>query len=235
MLDQLSVIIPTLNSKVYLEESLSILETATREVLVIMNSDFYPNRPALEMIAQRLLEQPTLAAVGPMLNSTRQWGFGRLYRPNWYTLTKPMKTNILHGSCLMIHRDALYAVGGFDEWFFMYNEEYDWCWRVLKAGYSLEMIPETAVHFGGASTSTNPSIFFEGRRGGMFLIKKHFPNWITQPTRRFFQLESWIYGLFTKDPAYKQMWNQLEQQMKSGDYLSPAVPLSGRGQVVFKD
>jgi GT2 family glycosyltransferase len=213
------------------------IEATTAPYLVLMNSDVLMPKATLQAALMRL-ENPKLGVVGPvplLPNGARQRSFSVAYLPNYLNIQSPLPVKMLHGYCLVTRRDVLRRVGGFDEWFFMYNEEYDWCWRVLKAGYALEIIPQTAVHFGGASTSTNPGIFFEGRRGGMFLIEKHFPKWIAQPTRRFFQLEAWLYGLLTKDPAYKKMWNRLEQQMKSGDYLSSAVPLSKRGQVVFKD
>jgi GT2 family glycosyltransferase len=212
------------------------IEVTKTPYLALMNSDVLMPKATLEAAVLRL-EQAKLGVVGPLPllpNGSKQHSFSMAYLPNHLNIHKPLPVKMLHGYCLVTRRDVLEQVGGFDERFFMYNEEYDWCWRVLKAGYGLEMIPETAIHFGGASTTKNPDVFFEGRRGGMFLIDKHFPTWIAQPTRRFFQLEAWLCSLMTQESAYKTMWHRLDSQMKLGDYISSAVPLSGRGEVRFK-
>jgi N-acetylglucosaminyl-diphospho-decaprenol L-rhamnosyltransferase len=212
-------------------------EIANREVLLTMNSDLYPNRNALEMMVQRLLEQPHLAAVGPMLKNldgSRQWGFGTLYRPNWYTLKNPMKTNLLHGACLMIRRDALQKIGGFDENFFFYNEEFDWCWRAAKAGYGLEIQPCFVTHVEGASSGKrSPSIQIEQNRGSLYLIQKHLPS-LLEPSRRFFQLLGWLLSSFDSRPEFRPAWAEIEALAKRGDYLHTPFVLSKRGEVRFK-
>lgn len=56
------------------------------------------------------------------------------------------------GACLMIRRDALVAVGGLDEGFFMYREDVDLCRRVRSCGYGIRFEPSAiCVHAGGAS------------------------------------------------------------------------------------
>lgn len=212
------------------------IEIATRQYLALMNSDVLMPRQTL-LAALKRLENPSLGAVGPVPlqeNGSRQQSFGITYLPNHLKITQPLAVKMLHGFCLITRRDVLQTVGGFDEHFFMYNEEYDWCWRVLKKAYSLEIIPETAVHFGGSSTPNSAAIFFEGRRGGMYLVDKHFPFWVAEPTRRFFQLEAWLSGFFERRTDFKPMWQRLEQQLKQKNYLGAALPLSGRGEVHFK-
>jgi hypothetical protein len=56
------------------------------------------------------------------------------------------------GACLMARRDVLEAVGGFDEGFFLYNEDMDICARVRRAGHQVRYEPAaTAQHEGGHS------------------------------------------------------------------------------------
>jgi N-acetylglucosaminyl-diphospho-decaprenol L-rhamnosyltransferase len=203
--------------------------------VVLMNSDVLMPLDTLKALL-RQLENTEVGAVGAIplqANGSRQQSFGFTYFPNLMQVTTPLEVNMLHGYCIATRRDVLCEVGGFDERFFFYNEEYDWCWRVGKAGYQLVLIPETATHFGGESTPNNNNIFVEGRRGGMFLIDKHFPLWITEPTRRFFQLEAWLAQKIERRPKYKQSWQKLETMMKSRDYLQSPYPLSGRSEVKF--
>lgn len=58
------------------------------------------------------------------------------------------------GATMMVKRNVAEATGGFDEEFFMYCEELDWCWRIRKAGWEIYAVPSAEiVHYGGESTS----------------------------------------------------------------------------------
>lgn len=58
------------------------------------------------------------------------------------------------GACLMIRRDALNALGGWDGRYFMYFEETDLCYRLRRSGQTVLYTPAcTVVHHGGRSTA----------------------------------------------------------------------------------
>jgi GT2 family glycosyltransferase len=60
------------------------------------------------------------------------------------------------GCALMVRRDAVTELGGFDEAFFMYSEEIDLCTRVLDAGHRIVQVPEAVVvHEGQVSTGAD--------------------------------------------------------------------------------
>ena len=48
----------------------------------------------------------------------------------------------LFGACLLVRRDAADEVGLFDEDFFMFSEETDWCYRFHQAGWSVYFLPD---------------------------------------------------------------------------------------------
>jgi N-acetylglucosaminyl-diphospho-decaprenol L-rhamnosyltransferase len=57
------------------------------------------------------------------------------------------------GACMLVRREVWDQVGVFDEHFFMYSEELDWCWRICKAGWIIVYLPTvTVIHYGGASS-----------------------------------------------------------------------------------
>lgn len=59
----------------------------------------------------------------------------------------PREPAWLTGACLLIRRAALDDVGLFDESYFMYTEDLDWCTRARKRGWKLRYLPvRTAVH-----------------------------------------------------------------------------------------
>jgi N-acetylglucosaminyl-diphospho-decaprenol L-rhamnosyltransferase len=58
------------------------------------------------------------------------------------------------GACLLVRRDLLEELGGFDEGFFLYCEEIDLCQRMKRRGGRMIYVPGvTCVHQGGASAS----------------------------------------------------------------------------------
>jgi N-acetylglucosaminyl-diphospho-decaprenol L-rhamnosyltransferase len=62
----------------------------------------------------------------------------------------------LVGACLLARRAVLEDVGGFDERFFMYSEELDWCRRVRAAGWRVLYCPTARViHREGQSSEQN--------------------------------------------------------------------------------
>jgi len=49
------------------------------------------------------------------------------------------------GMCMLVRADAFRAIGGFDERYFLYCEDYDLCARLHLAGYELRLDPTSAV------------------------------------------------------------------------------------------
>ncbi|MGC8781289.1 MAG: glycosyltransferase family 2 protein, partial [Anaerolineae bacterium] len=59
----------------------------------------------------------------------------------------------LVGAALMTRRTVLEQVGGFDEGYFMYSEELDWCRRVKGAGWRIVYLPAAQIiHYEGKSS-----------------------------------------------------------------------------------
>jgi hypothetical protein len=62
------------------------------------------------------------------------------------------------GACLLARREALLAVSGFDEGFFLYEEDADLCRRVRAAGWQVLFTPAAEVrHAKGVSMARDPA------------------------------------------------------------------------------
>ncbi|NLM36963.1 MAG: glycosyltransferase family 2 protein [Firmicutes bacterium] len=72
-------------------------------------------------------------------------GKGEMDRPGLYDREK--KVRWIQGSCFLVKREIFSIIGGFDEQFFMYGEEVDFCWRVRKAGYEVLYAPVPIYHY----------------------------------------------------------------------------------------
>ena len=65
------------------------------------------------------------------------------------------------GACMLIRRAAWQDVGPFDEGYFMYLEEVDWCQRGRARGWQIWQQPAAvAIHHGGASTRQHAEAMF---------------------------------------------------------------------------
>ena len=61
------------------------------------------------------------------------------------------------GAFLMLRRVALDNIGYFDERYFMYAEEVDWCYRARQSGWHVTFLPEArATHLVAGSYGRNP-------------------------------------------------------------------------------
>jgi GT2 family glycosyltransferase len=59
----------------------------------------------------------------------------------------------LVGAALMVRREALAQIGGFDEGYFMYSEELDLCRRIKQAGWRIVYLPAAQIiHYEGKSS-----------------------------------------------------------------------------------
>jgi N-acetylglucosaminyl-diphospho-decaprenol L-rhamnosyltransferase len=100
----------------------------------------------------------------------------------WHRLTSPAAPTshirpheFLMGAALLVRRQAFEEVGGFDESFFMFNEEVDLSLRFRHAGWSVGFCPGAVfVHAGGASTTTvRDQMELERLRSHLRFMAKH--------------------------------------------------------------
>lgn len=85
------------------------------------------------------------------------------------------------GASVMIRRDAIEKLSGFDESYFLYYEETDFCLRAKHIGISTWYVPDSKVmHIAGQSTKVTerdakpkrlPNYWYESRR--MYYMKNH--------------------------------------------------------------
>lgn len=69
----------------------------------------------------------------------------------------PMEVDWVSGAGMVLRREVMLAVGGFDERFFLYWEDADLCHRIRNAGWRVIYNPAARmIHFVGKSSNTRP-------------------------------------------------------------------------------
>ncbi len=88
------------------------------------------------------------------------------------------KVEVLAGAFMMLTKKAIEITKGFDEDFFMYGEDIDLSYRIIKAGLSNYYLGEnTIVHFKGESTQKKSASYITHFYGAMKrFVDKHYGN-----------------------------------------------------------
>ncbi len=100
-------------------------------------------------------------------------------RKNHNEFNSRLETDYVTGCCMIIHKDNYLKLNGFDESFFMYNEDVDLCLRAKKIGVNCLYIPSAIVyHKVSLSTGGNYSIkkIFLKSKSSYILFRKYFKN-----------------------------------------------------------
>jgi GT2 family glycosyltransferase len=132
---------------------------ATTEFVLLLNPDCTMTPEAAVALLEAADRYPNASAIGPQLfDGTGQPEMGyRMRLDRWAAKSGPAEGDLcvefLSGACVLIRRDALQHIGGFDEDFFLYQEDHDLCLRLAKECGELVLCPgATATHLSRRSS-----------------------------------------------------------------------------------
>jgi len=97
--------------------------------------------PKDAVLAPALLD-PRTGGIAPNRGLLTPWEILRRRLPGWRPADDPAW---LPGAFLLIRAQAFREVGGFDERYFLYAEDFDLCARLRLAGWTLRYVPEVQV------------------------------------------------------------------------------------------
>ena len=133
--------------------------------VLLLNPDAVIQPEAVARLHRALEADPMLACVAPSQtddNGVRArvgWPFPRP-ADKWLEAVGlarwRARDDFVIGAVLLIRDEALRAVGGFDDRFFLYAEETDWQFRAAKAGWRMREISDVSASHTGGGTSSDP-------------------------------------------------------------------------------
>lgn len=163
------------------------------EAALILNNDTTVEDGFLEALVNKLSSEPTLGMVGAKIffydDPTILWTVGgrvSLFRGGSRYFGRGVRDDgqlddidISHvsGCMALISRHALTSIGMFDERFFWRGEEWDYCYRMRKAGFKMALAPEARI-FHKVSQSVDRFSRFDlycGYRAKLLFVSKHMP------------------------------------------------------------
>lgn len=124
--------------------------------------------------------------------------FNRYYL-NYFDFKSPTNVDFVKGAFLLCDKNSVDKLNGFDEGFFFYGEEVDFCYRFRKIGGNIIFYPETKiVHLGGASTDSNLKFKFENQaKGRIQFYQKHFHG-----VQKYLAIFFHYFGVLIRVPIY---------------------------------
>jgi N-acetylglucosaminyl-diphospho-decaprenol L-rhamnosyltransferase len=179
------------------------MRVASGDYFLLLNSDAWALGDAVERLVLFAEDNPDAAVIGPKLLNpdgslqrtvrgfptlwrlSTEYFFLRKLAPRTRALNAFYASRFAHdevreaefvmGACMLVRRQAADTVGLFDEDFFMFSEETDWCYRFRQAGWTVLFYPGAEfVHVGGATTSQNwGPMYREQLRGHLRFLAKH--------------------------------------------------------------
>jgi GT2 family glycosyltransferase len=201
------------------------MRLASGDYFLLLNSDAWAIGDAVGRLLEFAEAHPEAAVVGPRLTNpdgslqpsvrgfptvwrlATEYLFLRKLAPRTRALNafygagfahdEVREAEFLMGACLLVRREAADTVGLFDEDFFMFSEETDWCYRFRQAGWKVLFYPGAEfVHVGGASTRQDwGPMFREQVRGHVRFLAKHHGQREAERARKLLLVSLRLRGL----------------------------------------
>lgn len=140
----------------------------------------------------------------PWVSLLKMLGFTRRYYMSHLPWDQPGRIEVMSGAYCMLRRQAIDQVGLLDEDFFMYGEDIDLSYRILKGGFENWYVPAPIVHYKGESTQKSSfryvHVFYEAM---LIFFRKHYGHL------------SWLITLPIKTAIYARAFFALIQMVSS--------------------
>jgi N-acetylglucosaminyl-diphospho-decaprenol L-rhamnosyltransferase len=187
------------------------LAAASGDFFLLLNSDAWAHEEAVDRLAAFAEAHPRAALVGPRARNpdgslqrtvrgfptlwrlTTEYFFLRKLAPRSRLLNAFYAGGFAHdqalpadwvmGFAMLVRREAVEQLGGFDEDFFMFSEETDFCRRCWDAGWEVWFTPDAEFTHVGAATHGG-RMFGENVRAHLRFLAKHRGERYAERARR---------------------------------------------------
>lgn len=107
--------------------------------------------------------------------------FGK-YNMTWFDHDREIEVDQPMGAALAVKREVIDQIGIYDERYFMYFDEVDWCYRIKKAGWKIKFFPQVAIIHHWAQ-STKQALFKMNKQWYISFYKylrknRRYPAWL---------------------------------------------------------
>jgi GT2 family glycosyltransferase len=164
------------------------------DCVFLINNDAIVDPLCIELLLNELKENPYSGMAGPRIFYHKEpdkiWHSGGYFnrlktgvivpeknKLNVELDNKIKKVSFLTGCCMLIKREVFKKTGFFDESYFMYEEDVDFCFRTIKKGFNILYVPKAHVWHKISSTlkdRTSSFVFYNMSRSRLIFFRKNF-------------------------------------------------------------
>lgn len=113
----------------------------------------------------------------PWVSAMKMLGFPKRYYMSHLPWDAPCQIEVISGAFCLLRKEALDQVGLLDEGFFMYGEDIDLSYRLLKGGWENWYLPLPIIHYKGKSTRKTDfryvHVFYQAM---LIFFQKHYSH-----------------------------------------------------------
>jgi GT2 family glycosyltransferase len=173
------------------------IRQATGEYVLLLNPDTNVAEHTLREAVRFMDEHPQAGGAGvmmlngdgtrapesrraiptPWVSALKMLGFTKRYYMSHLPWDEPCRIEVISGAFCLLRHAALDKVGLLDEDFFMYGEDIDLSYRLLKSGYENWYLPLPITHYKGKSTRKTDyryvHVFYQAM---LIFFRKHYSH-----------------------------------------------------------
>lgn len=128
------------------------------EILLFVNPDVILQPSAIEALAERLRYRP--GACSPVIDVAADGSSEYGITVDLFLIRRlppreddQLTALFVSGCCLATNRSVFMGIGGFDQRYFMFCEDLEYCWQVWRRGFEVSVVDDVRAHHeGGGST-----------------------------------------------------------------------------------
>ena len=173
------------------------IREACGEYVLLLNPDTIVEEATLREVLRFMEEHPKAGGAGVMMHNAdgslapesrralptpwvsclKMLGFTKRYYMSHLPWDQPSRIEVISGAFCFLRKKALDEVGLLDEDFFMYGEDIDLSYRLMKGGWENWYLPYPITHFKGKSTQKSDyryvHIFYKAM---LIFFRKHYSH-----------------------------------------------------------
>ena len=173
------------------------IREARGEYVLLLNPDTIVEKSTLREVLRFMEEHPKAGGAGVMMHNAdgslapesrralptpwvsclKMLGFTKRYYMSHLPWDQPGRIEVISGAFCFLRKKALDEVGLLDEDFFMYGEDIDLSYRLMKGGWENWYLPYPITHFKGKSTQKSDyryvHIFYKAM---LIFFRKHYSH-----------------------------------------------------------
>ena len=173
------------------------IRQSSSEYVLLLNPDTFLSEDSLSTVLSFMDQHPQAGGVGvrmhncdgslaresrrglptPWVSMLKMLGFKRRYYMSHLSWDAAGRIDVVSGAFCMLRRTALDQIGLLDEDFFMYGEDIDLSYRLLKGGYENWYVPADILHYKGESTQKTSyryvHVFYQAM---LIFFRKHYSH-----------------------------------------------------------